>query len=105
MRHPENIIGMDKMQSSKLFNIGFYFWFAKQDLTDKRSWRTTAAILLNLILVFWFITVLLGAPAALELIRKNHLKQNPTALSVEFDKGAGAMVDIKLHEKEKYEKA
>ena len=50
MRHPENIIGMDKMQSSKLFNIGFYFWFAKQDLTDKRSWRTTAAILFNLIL-------------------------------------------------------
>jgi hypothetical protein len=105
MRHPEKIIGMDKMKPSTLSNIAFYYWFAKQDLMDKRSWRTTAAILLNLILVFWFITVLLGAPAALELIRKNHLKQNPTALSVEFDKGAGAMVDIKLHEKEKYEKA
>jgi hypothetical protein len=105
MRHPEKIIRMDKMKSSTLFNIGFYYWFAKQDLTDKRSRSTTAAILFNLILVFWFITVLLGVPAALELIRKNHLKQNPTALSVEFDKGAGAMVDIKLYEKQKYEKA
>lgn len=85
-------------------NIGFYCWFAKQDLLDKRSLNTTIAIFINLTCIFCFITIILGAPAALELIRKNHLKQNPTALSVEFDKGAGAMVDIKLHEKEKYEK-
>jgi len=95
----------NRMKPNPLFNIAFYYWFAMQDLTDKRSWITTAAIFINLTCIFCFITVLLGTPAALELIRKNHLKQNPTALSVEFDKGAGAMVDIKLHEKEKYEKA
>lgn len=105
MSQPRKIIAMDKMKTHTLFNFTFYYWFAKQDLTDKRSWRTTFAIFINLTCIFCLITVLLGAPAALELIRKNHLKQNPTALSVEFDKGAGAMVDIKLNEKEKYEKA
>ena len=95
----------NRMKSDTLFNIAFYNWFAMRDLLDKRSLFTTVAIFFNLTCIFCFITIILGAPAALELIRKNYLKQNPTALSVEFDKGAGSMVDIKLHEKEKYEKA
>lgn len=96
---------INRIKCRTLFNIAFYYWFAMRDLMDKRSLCTTVAIILNLLFIFGFITIILGVPSALELIRKNHLKQNPTALSVEFDKGAGVMVDIKLHEKEKYEKA